>query len=281
MSERDEAGLEDRAVDAPGLDGRDVDWDAVADSIRAFLRERRADAGADGYVLGVSGGIDSALAAVLAAAAVGPENVTGMVLPGAPSNAAHMRDARELIDDLGIGYREADIQPLVEQYRRALPGDLDRLTVGNLRARTRMVLLYEQANAANELVIGPDNRSEYLLGYFTKYGDGAADVCPLGDLYKTEVYALAEHVGLDERFLEKTPTAELWEGQTDEGEIGASYAVVDAVLRRVIDRGQSVEEVAAETDVDREVVADLVEMHRASEHKRQRPPTPGLRLGAD
>lgn len=281
MSNSDDRDLSDHGLGDRGLGDRDVDWDGVVATIEEFLEEHREAAGADGYVLGVSGGLDSAVAAVLAAEAVGSENVTGMVLPGAPSGAENMDDARELIDDLGIGYREADIQPLVEECRRAIPEDLDKLAVGNVRARTRMVLLYEQANAANELVIGPDNRSEYLLGYFTKFGDGAADVCPLGDLYKTEVYDLAAQIDLDRKFIEKTPTAELWEGQTDEGEIDASYDTIDTVLHRVVDYGQSVDEVIDATEVDREIVEDLVGMHRRSEHKRMRPPAPGLRQRTD
>jgi NAD+ synthase len=258
---------------------RPIDWGAVVEEITAFLRERLDAAGADGYVLGVSGGVDSALAARLAVDAVGPDAVTGLVLPGAPTSDRNTADARDLIDRLGIACGEAGIEPLVEETVAATPGELDRLTVGNVRARARMILLYTRANAENLLVIGPDNRSEYLLGYFTKYGDGAADVRPLGDLYKTEVYDLAAHVDLDDRFLEKAPTAELWEGQTDEDEIGAPYEVVDAVLRRVVEGSETVTDVAADDalDVDEETARGLVEMHRRSEHKRSRPPTPGLR----
>lgn len=258
---------------------RSIDWDTVVNDIATFMQERLEAAGADGYVLGVSGGLDSALAAKLAVDAVGADAVTGLVLPGAPTSEQNTADARELIDELGIEYSETDIEPLVETTAAATPGELDRLTVGNIRARARMVLLYTRANADNRLVIGPDNRSEYLLGYFTKFGDGAADVCPLGDLYKTEAYDLAAHVGLDDRFIEKTPTAELWEGQTDEGEIGASYEVIDAVLRRVVEGTETITDVVADdaVDADEGTVRDLVAMHRQSEHKRTRPPTPGLR----
>jgi NAD+ synthase len=256
-----------------------VDWDTVVVEIVDFLQERIEAAGAEGYVLGVSGGLDSALAATLAVEAVGADDVTGLVLPGAPTHEQNTADARELVEQLGIAYSETDIEPLVDTTAAAMPDDLDKLTVGNVRARVRMLLLYTRANAENLLVIGPDNRSEYLLGYFTKYGDGAADVCPLGDLYKTEVYDLADHIGLDERFVEKTPTAELWEGQTDEEEIGAPYEVIDPVLRRVVEGPETVSDVVADdaVDVDQETAERLVAMHRESEHKRTRPPTPGLR----
>jgi NAD+ synthase len=254
-----------------------VEPDTAAAHVRRFLRAKREETGADGYVLGVSGGLDSAVAAHLAVGAVGAERLTGMVLPGAPSSEANMADARGLCASLGIETIEASIEEAVAEFRGMLPSDLGKLAVGNVRARVRAVALYERANAATELVVGPDNRSEYLLGYFTKYGDGAADVRPLGDLYKTEVYDLAEHLGVDEQFIEKTPTAELWAGQTDEGEIGAGYGVIDTVLSRVVDGEESVEDVVTGSGVDRETAERLLAMYQESQHKRSRPPTPGLR----
>jgi len=254
-----------------------MDYARVESRVHEFLRERLDAADADGYVLGVSGGLDSAVGVRVAADAIGAENVTGLVLPGDPSSPENMRDARERCDSLGVDYHEADISDLVARFRDGLPHDFSETTTGNVRARARMVFCYEEANATNSLVLGADNRSEYELGYFTKYGDGAVDVAPFADLYKTELYEFAEYLGLPEAFVEKTPTAELWEGQTDEGELGAPYEVIDAVLRRYLDRDRSVDEIAADVDADRDTVERLVGLHEATEHKRRRPPTPGLR----
>ncbi|MGB9986597.1 NAD+ synthase [Salarchaeum japonicum] len=253
-----------------------MDYARVEARIHDFLRDRLDAAGADGYVLGVSGGLDSALGARVAADAVGPENALGLILPGAPSSTANMRDARDLCDFLGIPYEEDDIRPAVASIRDGLSGDFDETTVGNVRARVRMTYCYEAANARNYLVLGADNKSEYELGYFTKYGDGAVDLAPFGDLYKTDLYEFAEYLGLPETFIEKQPTAELWEGQTDEDELGASYEVIDAVLRRYLDRDLTVAEIVADTGIDRDLVERFVSRHESTEHKRRRPPTPGL-----
>jgi len=254
-----------------------VDLAAAADETRDFLADYLDTAGASEYVIGVSGGLDSALALQFAAEAVGPDRVTGYVLPGQPSAGRHMTDARQLCTDLDVEYHEASIQPMVDAATSALPDECSKETIGNTRARVRMVLLYQAANEHDGLVIGPDNRSEYLLGYFTKYGDGAADVAPLADLYKTEVFDLARHVDLPVTFVEKTPTAELWPGQTDEGELGASYETIDAVLRHTVDDDCTVAECASETGIDAALVESFVTMHEATQHKRERPPTPGLR----
>ncbi|WP_435144961.1 NAD+ synthase [Halobaculum sp. P14] len=253
-----------------------IDPADAAPRVEAFLEARLGDAGADGYVVGVSGGLDSAVALHLAVEAVGADRVVGATLPGEPSDPENTRDARDLCADYGVDHVDAHIADSVESVTAALPGDLDTLTVGNVRARIRMVLEYAVANERDLLVCGPDNRSEWLLGYFTKYGDGGVDVRPLGDLYKTEVFDLARHLGLD-RFAEKTPSAELWEGQTDADELGATYDVIDPVLRALVDDGCTPAAAADRCDADRDTVERLAELHRSSEHKRGVPPTPGLR----
>ncbi|MFB6160317.1 MAG: NAD+ synthase [Haloferacaceae archaeon] len=250
-----------------------VDVPAAVATMRRFLDERLEAADADGYVLGVSGGLDSTVAAHLAVDAVGAERVVGMVMPDEPNLERNMRDARALCDDLGVERREADIRDVVSAVLDAVPYDPGRVATGNVRARTRMVLEYLEANHGDRLVLGAGNRSERALGYFTKYGDGAVDVQPMGDLYKTEVVAVARHLGVDERFVEKQPTAGLWPGQTDEGELEASYDTIDRVLKRLVDGGQPAEAVAAETGVDLELVRRFERMWRSSEHKRRRPPT--------
>ena len=259
-----------------------VDPDRTVDHLVDFLADTRDAADADGYVVGVSGGVDSAVAVTLAGRAVGPERVVGLSLPADPSDPTNVSDARDLCTRLDVDCRELPLAPVVaavqavyEDAERGAGGsDLDRLTVGNLRARLRAVICYLVANREDLLVLGTTNRSEYLIGYYTKYGDGAADVRVLADHYKTEVFAVARALGLD-RFATKEPSAELWAGQTDEGELGAPYATIDPVLRSLIDEGRSVAETASRLDADEELVARFAAMVAATEHKRTPPPTPG------
>jgi NAD+ synthase len=245
--------------------------------VEEFLAGALAAADADSYVLGVSGGLDSAVAATLATRSVGSDAVVGLILPSRPSDEEHMADARELCGTLGVEYHEFSIDPIVDAVEQRLPFGPGRITLGNVRARTRMVVEYAVANERECLVLGTSNRSERLLGYVTKYGDAAADVQPLQDLYKTEVADVASHVGLDRRFVEKTPTAGLWEGQTDEGEIGVPYETIDEVLPPLVEEGLSPRRVAERTGVDAQAVRHLAALWRASEHKRSPPASPGLR----
>jgi NAD+ synthase len=254
-----------------------VDVSRAVERMEAFLADQLSSSGADGYVVGVSGGLDSAVATTLAVRAVDADAVTGLVMPGRPNDEANMADARALCRDLGVAFDELPIHSIVDAVGGQLPFDASRRTLGNVRARTRMVLAYAVANERDRLVLGTGNRSERLLGYVTKYGDAAVDVQPMQSLYKTEVEAVAGDIGLDKRFVEKPPTAALWAGQTDEGEIGADYATVDRVLRRLVDEAQSPERIAADTDVDAGTVHRLAEMWQSSAHKRAPPPAPNLR----
>jgi NAD+ synthase len=276
--------------------------ETMAEECTHFVRSVVEEAAADGVVVGLSGGVDSATAASVAVEALGPESVYGLVMPAAASDEANVRDAQAVAFELGISFRTVDVQPVVDALAESTTQDywLREMTasssesggpvracepiedregyteaLGNATARARMMAAYFEANLRNRLVLGTGNRTELLLGYFTKYGDGGVDLLPLGGLYKTEVRRLARHLGVPEEIVEKPPTAGLWEGQTDAGELGAPYETVDAVLRKLVEEDCSVERTAAELNVDRSLVAEYDTMYREAEHKRTVPPTPG------
>jgi NAD+ synthase len=254
-----------------------MDYETVEDQIHNFLEQKLEESGAEGFVLGVSGGLDSATSLKLAVDAVGEENISAWIMPGQPSRKQNMSDARSLCERLGVEVHEVDISPIVKEFKNSTEFDLEKEVIGNIRARTRMILEYIDSNYSNKLVIGTGNRSEYLLGYYTKYGDGATDVNPLTDIYKTQVQNLAEHIGVPEKFIEKAPSAELWEGQTDEKELTETYENTDKVLRSMIDVENSVEETVERTGIDIETVKRIKKLHYSTEHKRNLPAYPELR----
>ena len=235
----------------------------------AFLRAYAHDAGARGYVLGVSGGVDSAVAAALAAEALGKDAVLGLLLPHRTSDPADAAHAEVVCQHLGIPFERVDVTPVVDAAERAcanhpLPEGMAR---GNLRPRARMMLLYAHAAATGRLVLGTGNKSELLTGYFTKWGDGAADVYPLGDLYKTQVWDLARELALPSVVVDKAPTAGLYPGQTDEGELGIRYHDLDKVLAE-LEGGHDVETVARRAGVSVEQVRAVERRVLSSAHKR-------------
>ncbi len=251
---------------------RKLDIETVVGTGEDFLRKGVAGAGADGVVVGVSGGIDSATAAYLAVRALGKERVLGVIMPYYENG--DVDDARLVCESLGIDYRVIGIKPIVDAVVAQLGFQPDRRSLGNIMARARMVLLYAHANQLNRLVLGTSNRSEVLTGYFTKWGDGASDVAPLINLYKTEVWEVARFLGVPGRIIEKKPTAGLWEGQTDEDELGISYRLLDEILWRLVDLKMSRERVAEELGVPVEKVEYVESLVRRSEHKRRLPPGP-------
>ena len=255
------------------------DVECVRERVLSFIRDSVTAAGATGVVVGMSGGIDSTLTATLAVEALGSDRVLGLGLPARKADD-HDREARTIANGLGIEFSEISLRPILDQFEDHVAADVepvnDRRAVGNVVARLRMASLYYAANTQSRLVLGTANRSELLLGYFTKFGDGAADAYPLGDLYKTEVRALAQHAGIPRRIIAKEPTADFWAGQTDAGELGARYSVIDPILRRLVEDGQRIEDVVEELDADPEVVEDVAEMYVDTIHKRAVPPTPGV-----
>ncbi len=198
--------------------------------IENLIRQGIWSSGADGVVLGISGGIDSAVVAALATAAVGSERVSAFFLPTAATPPADEADVRELCDKLALEPVVIPIDGIIEAYRR-IDGFVDEPHLnGNLMARTRMTILYYQANLRNRIVIGTSNKTEYLIGYCTKWGDNAADLQPILHLLKKEVYLMGEELGIPDAIMKKEPSAGLWQGQSDEKEIGISYAELDSAL---------------------------------------------------
>ncbi len=245
------------------------------DHITTFIAETVDDAGADGAVLGLSGGIDSTTVAHLAVEALGADKLKGLVMPGTVSREDNMSDAERVAEMLGIEYEVIEIAPIIEQFVAAYPDAKgDDIAVGNARARSRAVLNYLVGNHENRVVLGTGNRSEAQVGYYTKYGDGAVDCHPIGNLYKMQVRQLARDLDVPEDLVEKTPTAGLWSGQTDEEEMGIGYDTLDPILALHIDGPLSASATAETLGIDLAPIETVREMYEQSAHKRAMPPAP-------
>jgi NAD+ synthase len=236
----------------------------------SFIREELRKFGYRRGIIGLSGGLDSSVCAALAARALGGTNVIGMILPYKESFGKDVADAQALARKLGIRTRLVDISPMVDAYFSRFPTE-DRKRIGNKMARERMSILYDHSAQEKALILGTSNKTELLIGYGTIHGDMACAVNPLGDLYKTQVRALGRHLRLPARILEKVPTAGLWPGQTDEGEIGLTYAEIDAILCELVDERRSVKEVI-ELGFKKEEVEKIEALIVNSEFKRKMPP---------
>lgn len=235
------------------------------------------EADARGVVVGLSGGIDSALAARLCADALGPKAVTGVLLPDSAHPVPLLEETRRYAAELGIAIVVHPIEELERSFDTRLSLGEDRVARGNIKARIRMTLLYAEARRREALVVGTGNKSEILTGYFTKYGDGGADLLPLGDLYKTEVRELATQLGLPAAIRERAPTAGLWPGQTDEEELGLPYELLDRILRG-FEELRDEDEIVRLTGADRGIVAAVARRIARHRHKRRLPPIPKLSL---
>lgn len=247
---------------------------AVARAIEMFIfarvpRTQRA-------LVALSGGLDSALVLALAARALGAERVLGLLMPdGAVTPRQDMEDARLWAEKLGVKTRLISLESTLCALKESVSfADLGAQPAawGNVKARLRMIFNYGIANLENRIVLGTGNRTELLLGYFTKYGDGGVDVLPIGMLYKTQVRQLSRHLQLPPAFIDKAPSAGLWHGQTDEGELGASYDTIDQTLYALVDLKHRPAEVAQSLKLDERWVHGLLQRMEASAHKRQMPP---------
>ena len=209
----------------PSIDG------GYADGLVEVIRDTVRGSGCNGVVIGLSGGIDSAVVTKLAVDALGAENVINVFMPSSTTPKDDHRCTSEFSSSLGTDYRVIGISPMVDAFSSALGlDDGDRLEKGNISARCRMIILFDIAKRTNHLVLGTSNRSEMMMGYFTKFGDGACDALPLVNMYKTNVRQLARLIGVPDDIIAKPPTAGLWEGQTDEEEMGISYVMLDQIL---------------------------------------------------
>ncbi|MDY6796882.1 MAG: NAD+ synthase [Actinomycetota bacterium] len=215
-------------------EGPTIDPEEVLPKIVDFIHDKTIAAGRHRLILGLSGGLDSSVSAYLGVRALGKENVKAFILPHATSSRRSADDAMLVAGELCIEYATLDITPIVDAYFNTFP-EADHKRRGNFMARTRMAVLYDQSDAEVALVLGTGNRTEALLGYTTLWGDMACAFTPIGGLYKTQVCMLATYLGVPQLIIDKPPSADLWEGQTDEGEMGFTYDEVDRFLYHMID----------------------------------------------
>jgi NAD+ synthase len=247
-----------------------INTDLARTILTGFIRSEISRAGFGRAVVGLSGGLDSAVSCVLAAQALGPENVLAVRMPYKTSSPDSLEHAQMVIDQLGVRSETIEITPMVEPLIERDP-QMSKVRKGNLMARARMIVLYDQSEAFKGLVVGTSNKTEILLGYSTLWGDSAAAINPLGDLYKTQVRQLARALGVPAPIVEKPPSADLWAGQTDEAELGFTYAEVDQLLYLLVDARYHLQE-CVEAGFDEEFVRKVMERIRRNQFKRMLPP---------
>ncbi len=252
----------------------EIDLEKTKSDIVEFIKSKVRNANCDGIAVGLSGGIDSTLVAYLACEAVGPENVFGIVMPSSTTPTEDKIHGIQVAQHLGMDYKEIAIDSILNEFLSVTQLDNDNLAIGNLKARIRMSTLYYYANYKNYLVIGTGNKSEILIGYFTKHGDGACDMEPIGDLYKSEVFKLSEYLNVSTEILNKPPRAGLWENQTDEDEIGMSYDLLDKILYFYTEKDMKNTEIAQKLDISVDDVDMIITKIKRSEHKSQVPEIP-------
>lgn len=238
--------------------------------LTGFIKSELNRVGFSKTLLGLSGGLDSAVSLYLSAKALGPENVLAVRMPYKTSPQNTLDDAQTMIDDLGVQSMTVEITDMVDPLINRFE-DMTKLRAGNIMARMRMIVLYDQSVAFNGLVMGTSNKTEMLLGYSTVFGDAAAALQPIGDLYKTQVRQLARHLGVPEAVIAKAPSADLWDGQTDEGELGFTYAEVDKLLYLLVDQRYRPED-CVEEGFEKAFIDKVMGLMRRNHFKRVMPP---------
>lgn len=247
-----------------------IHTDLARKLLTGFIRDEVAKSGMKRCVMGLSGGIDSALSAYLSAEALGPENVLVVRMPYKTSSEASLTDAELVIEDLGLPSLTIPITDMADALISHFP-DMNNLRKGNIMARSRMITLYDQSAAWGGLVMGTSNKTEFLLGYSTIYGDSGVALHPIADLYKCQIRQLSRALGVPQPIIDKAPSADLWEGQTDESELGFTYNEADAILYLLVDERYSVAEAAEEGGYDPAFVSKIWERVKANHFKRTMP----------
>ena len=247
----------------------DLNLKEVHNELVEFLKENFKKAGFSKAVLGLSGGIDSALVAYLLRDALGKENVLAIMMPYKSSNPDSLNHAKLVVEDLGINAKTIEITDMIDAYFKN-EKEATSLRMGNKMARERMSILFDYSSKENALVVGTSNKTEIYLGYSTQFGDSACALNPIGDLYKTNIWDLSRYLKIPNELIEKKPSADLWEGQTDEQEMGLTYKEADQVLYRMLEENKKVEEVLAE-GFNKDLVDNIVRRMNRSEYKRRMP----------
>lgn len=256
----------------------EIDFSETQKRICRFIKEYVENAGAKGIVLGLSGGIDSATIAALSSLAIGGENVLGLMLPENENfNQKDIEDAKVVAEQFHLETKVCDMSDVLSCFYGAIPvfDQSDRLCKGNVKARTRMIYLYYYANKQNRIVCGSSDKSETMMGYFTKWGDAAADIAPIMDLYKTQVRKLAIHMGISKELALKSSTPALWPNQLAESELGVKYETLDLILYG-LERFMTPEEIADQLCIENVLVDKVKSRWLANEHKRRMPLAPKI-----
>ncbi len=256
----------------------EIDFSETQKRICRFIKEYVENAGAKGIVLGLSGGIDSGTIAALSSLAIGGENVLGLMMPEKENfNQKDIDDAKVVAEKFNLQKQVCDMSEALSGIYGAIPvfDQSDRLCKGNIKARTRMIYLYYYANKQKRIVCGSSDKSETMMGYFTKWGDAAADIAPIMDLYKTQVRKLAIHLGIPKELALKPSTPALWPNQLAESELGLKYETLDLILFG-LERFMTAEEVADQLDIEKVTVEKVMSRWLSNEHKRRMPLAPKI-----
>jgi NAD+ synthase len=254
----------------------DQDYDTANKKLKSFLRQYLASSRSKGLVIGLSGGLDSSVTATACVRAIGRSKVFGLIMPTSTTPEADSKDAATLAEELGIESETVQLDAIISNFTKALPTSNDVKLVGNLTSRVRALVLYYYAGLRGFLVGGTSDKSELFIGYFTKFGDGSADIQPIASLYKTQVREFGKHLRVSEKILEKKSSPQLWPNHLAEREIGVTYETIDSVLYLLIDKKMTKAQICNKLHTSASTVEKIIKMVDSSAHKRLMPPAPRL-----